>query len=44
MNELPVTVILNGGSGHLKTAEVEAEIRAGLDSAGRAHRIVVVDG
>ena len=44
MNELPITVILNIGSGHQKTVEVEAEIRAGFEAAGRAHRIIVVEG
>jgi diacylglycerol kinase family enzyme len=44
MNDLPVTVILNMGSGHLKTAEVEAEISKGFEAAGRAHEILIVDG
>jgi diacylglycerol kinase family enzyme len=38
---LSVTVILNAGSGHGDQAKVEAEIRAGLEAAGREHRIAV---
>ncbi|MET0282044.1 MAG: diacylglycerol kinase family protein [Steroidobacteraceae bacterium] len=38
---LPVTVILNAGSGHGDQAKVEAEIRAGFAEAGRAHRIAI---
>jgi diacylglycerol kinase family enzyme len=41
---LPVTVILNAGAGHGDTARLESQIRAGLEGAGRAHRIVVTDG
>jgi diacylglycerol kinase family enzyme len=38
---LPVTIILNLGSGHGDATKVESEIRAGFTAAGRAHRIVV---
>lgn len=41
---LPFTVILNVGSGHHDAAEVEGSIRAALEQAGRAHRIVVTQG
>jgi diacylglycerol kinase family enzyme len=38
---LPVTIILNVGSGHGDLTKVESEIHAGFEAAGRAHRIVV---
>ena len=40
---LPITVILNVGSGHGDAAECEREIRAGFDSTGRLHRVVVAE-
>lgn len=38
---LPVTVILNVGSGHGDPAKLEGEIREGFAAAGREHRVVV---
>jgi diacylglycerol kinase family enzyme len=38
---LPVTIILNVGSGHGDPAQVESEIREGFVTAGRSHRVVV---
>jgi diacylglycerol kinase family enzyme len=40
---LPVTVILNVSSGHGDPASTEAQIRAGLEAAGRPHRVVVTE-
>jgi diacylglycerol kinase family enzyme len=42
-DSLPVTVILNVGSGHRSKAEVEGQIREAFESVGSAHRIVVAD-
>lgn len=38
---LPITVILNVGSGHGDATTCESEIRAGFEAAGRAHRILM---
>ncbi len=38
---LPVTIILNVGSGHGDPAKVESEIRAGFAAAGRIHRVMI---
>jgi diacylglycerol kinase family enzyme len=38
---LPVTVILNAGSGHGDQATVEKAIREGFEAAGREYRIII---
>ncbi|MEO6369165.1 MAG: diacylglycerol kinase family protein [Steroidobacteraceae bacterium] len=40
---LPVTIILNVGSGHGDPSKVESEIHEGFAEAGRPHRIVIAE-
>ena len=38
---LPITVVLNVGSGHAEASTCERQIREGLEAGGREYRIVV---